>query len=202
MAPRKPSKPTATAELERLETRLAETRAQQQQVQAQAKALYAERDALKEGRIAAYAAENELEGDRITETIAAMNVKAETAAAKVAGADQRVRDAEAAVLALYERAGEELLRAQVERDQKTAEELAAVVHEALEANRRLIAGRQQQDAILARVPRWTPRHDGPPAAHAWESELRELERVVRQHPDPPVIRPRCLEPAPLVHFPE
>lgn len=191
----------AVAELERLEQRLAECRQQRQEVHADAEQLHVERDRLRAARVQAYASEDEAEAEALSEAIAALNVQTEAAVAKLAGADQRVVEAEAAALGVYEARGMELLHAQVERDREVAEQLAAAVHEALELNRRLVAGRQQQDAILARTPGRSPRADGPPASHALERELRDLDHAARQLDGSPLVVPRCMAEHPAVVFP-
>ncbi len=195
-------RPSAVGELERLEAQLAECREARQQVHAEAERLHAERDRLKAERIDAFACGDEVEGDRLGETIAAVIVKAETAAAKLAGADERARRAEAAVLELHERRGTELLEAEVERGQQTAEALAEAVRRTLALDRELIDARRRQDEVLAKIPGRSPRMDGAPPTHPWESQLADLRAVVRQHPEAPAITPRCLEPQPLVTFPD
>jgi hypothetical protein len=46
------------------------------------------------------------------------------------------------------------------------------------------------DALVARVPGASPRTDGPPASYAWEPQLRDLERAVRETPEVPALSPR------------
>jgi hypothetical protein len=70
-----------------------------------------------------------------------------------------------------------------------AADLTAAVHEVVRLAAAYRAERQMQDRLVAKVAGASPRVDGPAAAHAWERQLRDLERAVSEVPELPAPLP-------------
>jgi hypothetical protein len=73
-----------------------------------------------------------------------------------------------------------------------AADLTRKVHEVVKAHKAYTAERQHVDQLVAAVPGASVRADGVPSGYAWQDALRTLERVVGEHPEAELPRPRWL----------
>ena len=84
----------------------------------------------------------------------------------------------------------ELLAEREQAGRKVTAELATSARETVRLARAYLAERQAVDQLVAAVPGATPRADGPPAAHPWERQLKDLERAIAETPELPPPLPR------------
>jgi hypothetical protein len=156
--------------------------------------------ALEAGRVAvenaareltdAYAAEDEKLARQRRQQLATAEAKVIDLGHRVGAARQRAERAQQATEAFRREHAKELLAEREPGARELAAKLTASVHETLRLARAYVAERQEQDRAVSALPRATPRLDGPPASHAWERALHDLERMVRETPEvePPLPR--------------
>jgi chromosome segregation ATPase len=108
---------------------------------------------------------------------------------RLQGAELRVQSAQAEADRFERDNARSLLDERAGGARTLAADLTRAVAEVVRLNRSYQAERSLVDRLLAAAG-FEPRSDGPPASHAWESELRDLERAVRQHPAVDAPTPR------------
>lgn len=185
-----PRKTSATAELERLQTAVADLRVEAAAAQAKADALARRVDEAKEKRVSAYAADDEAAAAEAFRELEALRRQHDEAEAKAEGLRRRLEHFQGAVAGFRAEHGRALLQEREPAAREVTSQLNAAVHEALRLDRAYVAERQAQDQLVSAIHGAVPRSDGPPPEHAWESALNDLQRTVAQHPElePPVPR--------------
>jgi hypothetical protein len=102
----------------------------------------------------------------------------------------RVERSQRAVDNFASERAQDLLEERVPAARDVALQLTRAGHELVRAHHAFTATRLEIDALVAATPNAVVRSDGPPAAHAWEPQLRDLERTIRETPElePPLPR--------------
>jgi hypothetical protein len=129
--------------------------------------------------------------------VTASRKREEAAVAKVKDLQHRLRGAELRVERAQREADDfarEHARDLLEEREADARELALKLtragHELVRLHRAYLALRTDIDSLVGASPGAVVRSDGPPASHAWERQLRDLERAIREAPEvqPPLPR--------------
>lgn len=134
--------------------------------------------------------------------VAASRKAEEAAVAKVkdlqdrlTGAGIRVERAQREADTFAEEHARDLLEERAADARELALNLTRAGHEVVRLHRDYVAMRTDIDALVATVPNAVVRSDGPTPRHAWERQLRDLERAIREAPEvaPPLPRWAGLE---------
>jgi chromosome segregation ATPase len=190
---------SAHGELDELRQRTAAERVKLRDLSAELAAAKAEVDAASDAITEGYASEDERLATRhaARQAVDRARKEQEGAVAKVRELQHRV---DAAGLRI-ERAQREADTFAAEHARELLDELEGEAHEAaanltrdgaevVRAHRAYLTLRTEIDRLVASVAGATSRADGPPHSHPWESELRALERAVRETPEVPAPLPR------------
>jgi hypothetical protein len=185
-----PRKPTAHATRDQLQQEALVERVKARDIEAELEAAKAEVDAASHAVTDGYAREDE-------RAVAQARKAGEAAAAKlrdlqhrVDGAALRIERAQRALDEFTRDNAEALLEEHAEGDRELALRLTRVGNEVVQLHRAYLARRMEVDALVAAIPGASPRTDGPPASYAWERQIKDLERAIRETPevDPPLPR--------------
>jgi hypothetical protein len=106
------------------------------------------------------------------------------------GAQRRVERAEQQLDSFRRDDAKALLEERVPAAREVAMNLTRAGHEFVRAHHAYTSMRMEIDGLVAATPNAVVRSDGPPGTHAWESEVRGLERVMREvsEVEPPLPR--------------
>lgn len=109
---------------------------------------------------------------------------------RVTAAGLRVDRAQGAADSFTQQHARDLLEERAADARELAMQLTRAGHDVVRLHRGYRAMRTDIDALVAATPGATPRADGPDPSHPWERQLRDLERVVKEHPEVPAPTPR------------
>jgi hypothetical protein len=185
-----PRSKRAHAQLDELRQAAAGERVKQRELESELQVARAEVEQASAAIADGYAAEDQ-------KAVAAARKAEETAVAeeedlqyRLDGAELRVEQAQRALDQFQRDHARALLDEREQAARAVTADLEASVRETLRLARAYVAERQAVDQLVAAVPGATPRADGPPAAHPWERQLRDLERAVAETPELPPPLPR------------
>jgi hypothetical protein len=181
---------SAHAELDQLRQHAAGERAKQRDLEVELEAARAEVDQAGVEISEAYAEEHE-------RAVIAARGKEQAAVAKVHelqhrldGAAIRVDRAQRQLDTFQRDRARDLLSERTTEAGEIADQLTHAVGEAVRLHRSYLAVRSDINTLVALIPGAVPRHDGPPSSHAWERQLQDLDRSVRDTPELPAPLPR------------
>jgi hypothetical protein len=137
-----------------------------------------------------YAAEDQRAVTSSREAEGAALAKLEDLHHRLAGAELRIERARLEADTFAQDHACDLLEERTADARELARKLTRAGHELVQLHRAHLAMRTDIDALVSAIPGAVPRSDGPPASHAWERQLRDLERVVKETPEVPAPLPR------------
>jgi hypothetical protein len=185
-----PRKPTAHATRDELRQTVVAERVKARELKTQLEVAKVEVNAASQAITDGYAAEDERAVARAREVEQQAVAKVRDPQHRVEGASLRVLRAQQALDEFTRDNAKTLLDEHAQGDRELALQLTRAGHELVQLHRALVARRAEVDALVAAIPGASPRTDGPPASHAWERQLKDLERAIREHPEvgPPLPR--------------
>jgi hypothetical protein len=104
---------------------------------------------------------------------------------QLAAADLRLERAQRDLAGFLAARGRDLIQEREPDAVHAADHLVDTVHAAVRAYRKYRDVRTEVDALVSNLPGAVVRVDGTPSTFEWEAALRTLDRVVREHPEPP-----------------
>jgi hypothetical protein len=137
-----------------------------------------------------YAAEDQQVVTASRKAEGAALAKLEDLQLRLAGAELRIEGAQREVDTFTQQRARDLLEERAADARELTLKLTRSGHEFIGLHRAYVAMRSDIDSLVGSIPGAVPRTDGPPAPHAWERQLRDLERVVKETPEvePPLPR--------------
>jgi chromosome segregation ATPase len=183
-------KPPAHAQLDQLRQQAAQERTKQRDLQMQLEAAKAEVDRAS-GEVAdAYAAENQRAVTAARKTRGAAMAQVRELQNRLEGAEIRVDRAQRELDTFQREHAEDLIAERIADVGQTTDQLNRTGHEFVRLHHEYLTARSDINSLVALIPGAVVRYDGPPASHAWETQLRALERAMRDTPELPATLPR------------
>lgn len=185
-----PRKPTAHATRDQLRQTAVAERVKARELEAQLDVAKAEVNAASQAITDGYAVEDEGAVARAREAEQQAVAKVRELQQRVEGASLRVLSAQQALDDFTRDNAKALLEEHAQGDRELALRLTRAGHELVQLHCAYLARRAEVDALVAVIPGASPRTDGPPAAYAWERQIKDLERAIREAPEvgPPLPR--------------
>jgi hypothetical protein len=181
--------PSLHAQLDQRRQVAAAEKVKQRDLEAKVELVRSKAEEASQTLTSAYAAERQSAITDAREREQAVIAELEDLEHRLQGAELRVQSAQAEADRFERDNARALLEERAGNARTLAADLTRAVSEVIRLNRAFASERAVIDRLVA-AGGGEPRHDGPAATHVWESEVRELERVVHRHPqvDPPIPR--------------
>jgi hypothetical protein len=188
--PRNAKKQSAHAELDQLRQQAAAERVNERELAVRLEAAKAAVDDAGAAVTEAYAADDAKLAQRRRQEVDAAAAEVLDLQHRFDAAALRIERAQAEADTFQAEHARDLLDEKEPEARTLADNLTRAVHEAIQLHRAYRAMRTDIDSLVAAVPGATSRADGPAPSHAWEDQLRALERAIQEHPDVPPPLPQ------------
>jgi hypothetical protein len=185
-----PRKTTAHAELDQLRKTVATERIRARDVDAEIEAAKQRVEDISGDLTEAFADDDTKLVQQRRQELQAAEAEVKDLAHRSKAAGLRVERSQRAVANFASERAQDLLDERAPAAREVALQLTRAGHELVRAHHAFTAMRVEIDALVAATPNAVVRSDGPPAAHAWEPQLRDLERAIRETSavEPPLPR--------------
>lgn len=181
---------SAHGELDLLRQDAAKQRMKARDVDAELEAAKQRAEDIGDSITEAYVEDNAKLVQQLRQEMQAAEAEVKDLAHRSQAAGLRVERAQQAVDNFAAEHGQELLEERAPAAREGALQLTRLAHETVRAHQAYIAMRMEIDGLVAGVPDAVPRLDGVDAGYAWERELKDLARAVREIPEVEVPAPR------------
>jgi hypothetical protein len=185
-----PPKKSAHAQLDELRQDVANEGMRARDVESALEAAKAKVDEADRAVTAAYAMEDDKLAAQRRKQFEAAEMETVELQRRVDAAGLRVQHAQRQLDEFQCEHAHDLLDERATDARQLALELTRAGHEVIRLHRAYSSLRKDIDALVGHVPGASPRTDGPPASYAWEPQLRDLERAIREAPEVPALSPR------------